>query len=478
MMDESIYQKQQAEQLARDILNLSRNILLVNLRFMDAALCKFVQTPVKITDTIATDGQNLYYNTRHVLTLYRQDRQAPVRDYLHATLHCIFHHPFIHTLVEMDLWDLACDIAVENVINELGLRDTESSRQAAQEPLIRELKEELSVLNAEKIYRYFLDRQLPEDKIRAIRESFIADDHGIWYIRGKSAPEGEGEQTGSDTKRAPDQTGSGSPNSSDTSRLAGKNSSREQTEEEWKALSRRAQVDLETSNREWGERAGSLVQNLGRVNREKYDYRDFLRRFASLNETMKINDEEFDYIYYTYGLELYDNLPLVEPLEYQEVPQVREFVIAIDTSGSVSGKTVQRFISKTYNILKTSESFATRVNIHIIQCDAEIQDDHKITSPEEFEQYLDTMQLHGFGGTDFRPVFAHVDELIRRKELTNLGGLLYFTDGKGAFPQHPPAYPAAFVFLNDGFSEPKVPAWAMKLVLDPGDLVESEDLIE
>ena len=135
MIDESTYQKQQAEQLAKDILNLSRNVLLVNLRFLDAALCKFVQTPVKITDTIATDGQNLYYNTRHVLTLYRQGREVPVRDYLHTTLHCIFHHPFIHTLVDMDLWDLSCDIAVENVINELALPDTQTTRAAAQTAL-------------------------------------------------------------------------------------------------------------------------------------------------------------------------------------------------------------------------------------------------------------------------------------------------------------------------------------------------------
>ena len=472
MIDESTYQKQQAEQLAKDILNLSRNVLLVNLRFLDAALCKFVQTPVKITDTIATDGQNLYYNTRHVLTLYRQGREVPVRDYLHTTLHCIFHHPFIHTLVDMDLWDLSCDIAVENVINELALPDTQTTRAAAQTALIGQLKEELTVLNAEKIYRYFLDRNLSKTEIHALRESFLADDHDIWYIRGKSAPEGEGEESGSDTRRAPDQTGSGSPNSDDTSRLAGRQGDREETEQDWNEISRRTQVDLETANRQWGERAGSLVQNLGAVNREKYDYRTFLRQFSALNECLKLNDQEFDYIYYTYGLELYDNLPLIEPLEYQDIYQVREFVIAIDTSGSVSGKTVQQFMTKTYNLLKSAESFASRVNIHIMQCDAEIQEDEKITDTEEFDRYLETMQLHGFGGTDFRPVFRYVDELIAQKELTNLGGLIYFTDGKGAFPAQPPQYPTAFVFLDDGVSDPKVPVWASKLILSPEDLEE------
>ena len=472
MMDETTYQRQQAEELAKEILTLSRNTLLVNLRFLDAALCKFVRTPVPITDTLATDGEHLYYDTRHILSLYREGREVPVRDYLHVTLHCVFHHPFIHTLVDMDLWDLACDIAVENVINELGLKAVEAPRQSAQAALIGDLKEQLTVLNAEKIYRWLLDAQLPPETVKRWREDFLADDHDIWYIRGKSAPEGDGEATGSDTKRAPDQTGKGSPRSSDDSRLAGNQHSREELEQEWEDISRRSQVELETANRQWGDQAGSLVQNLRAVNREKYDYSDFLRQFAVLNEAMKINDEEFDYIYYTYGLELYENLPLIEPLEYQEIRQIREFVIAIDTSGSVSGETVQRFITKTYNILRSAENFASRVNIHIIQCDAEIQEDRKITTTEEFDEYLNTMTLHGFGGTDFRPVFQYVDELIAQKELTNLRGLIYFTDGRGAFLERPPQYHTAFVFLDDGFTDPKVPVWASKLILQPEELEE------
>lgn len=469
-MDEKTFQKQQAERLAKDILNLSRNTLLVHLRFLDAALCKFVQTPVKITDTIATDGEHLYYDTRCVLDRYRQGREVPVRDYLHVTLHCIFHHPFVHTLVDMDLWDLACDMAVENIINELGLPAAAAPRAAAQLSILADLKAELKMLNAERIYRYFLDSGITPERVKQLREDFEADDHDIWYIRGKSAPEGDGEATGSQTKRAPDQPGKGSRRSDDLSRLAGHLDDRERTEQEWEELSRRAKVDLETANREWGDRAGSLTQSLRAMHRQRYDYGDFLRKFAALTETMKLNDEEFDYIYYHYGLELYDNLPLIEPLEYQELPKIREFVIAIDTSGSVSGELVQRFVERTWNILQSTENFASKINLHIIQCDAEVQEDKKITTPEEFDAYLPVMELHGFGGTDFRPVFAYVDELIRQKEFTDLRGLIYFTDGKGAFPTAPPAYQTAFIFLDDGFTDPQVPVWASKLILREEEL--------
>ena len=182
------------------------------------------------------------------------------------------------------------------------------------------------------------------------------------------------------------------------------------------------------------------------------------------------NQDEFDYIYYTYGLSLYGNMPLVEPLEYKEVRRIKEFVIAIDTSGSVSGDLVQRFVTKTYNILRQQENFFTKINLHIIQCDAEVQEDRKITSQKDFDNYLDTMQLHGFGGTAFRPVFQYVDELVRAGEFTNLKGMIYFTDGRGIFPEKKPDYDAAFVFLDDGYDAPDVPVWAIKLVLQSEEI--------
>ena len=102
-------------------------------------------------------------------------------------------------------------------------------------------------------------------------------------------------------------------------------------------------------------------------------------------------------------------------MEYKETKKVREFVIAIDTSGSVSGDLVQSFVQKTYNILKSTESFASKVNIHIIQCDQEIREDVKVTNQEDFDAYLAHMTLKGFGGTDFRPVFGYVEELRKRR---------------------------------------------------------------
>ena len=187
-------------------------------------------------------------------------------------------------------------------------------------------------------------------------------------------------------------------------------------------------------------------------------------------ETLGVNDEEFDYIFYTYGLSLYENMPLIEPLEYKESRRIREFVVAVDTSASTSGELVQKFLQKTYNILKSTESFFSRVNIHIIQCDADIQEHVKISSEDEFDSYMDRMEILGLGGTDFRPVFDLVDKLIEAGEFSDLRGLIYFTDGYGTFPAHKPAYQTAFVFLDDEYREPDVPPWAIRLVLQDDEI--------
>ena len=80
------------------------------------------------------------------------------------------------------------------------------------------------------------------------------------------------------------------------------------------------------------------------------------------------------------------------------------------------------------------------------------------------------MQLRGFSGTDFRPVFKYVNELINEKHFTDLKGLIYFTDGLGTFPDKKPPYDAAFVFVDSPELTVNVPPWAIKLILDEEDI--------
>ena len=67
MTNNSDYQNRIVE-LAKDILLLSRNSLLVNLRFLDVALSQFELIP-QSEDAFLTDGKNLLYNPKLVLNV-------------------------------------------------------------------------------------------------------------------------------------------------------------------------------------------------------------------------------------------------------------------------------------------------------------------------------------------------------------------------------------------------------------------------
>ena len=443
---------------AHDILTLARSLLIVRLRFLDIAIGRLELVPAD-GKTYATNGTRILYGPKHVVRSYKSENERPARDYLHMILHCIYSHMFVGSLEDPDLWDLACDITVESTINDLGLDVTDSSRKSAQAAETSRLLTEVNMLTAEKLYHHFLTSGMYDAEIARLSELFRADDHSCWHGPKPRRSESSDEKDLNDKSSIDDED--------DDFTI---DMPLPEIGEEWKEIAEKVEDALETFFKEQGNEEGGLVQNLKAVNREKYDYAAFLKKFSVLGETLGVNDEEFDYIFYTYGLKLYENMPLVEPLEYKESRRIREFVIAIDTSASTSGDLVQKFLQKTYNILKSTESYFSRVNIHIIQCDADIQEHVKITSEEEFDRYINSMDILGLGGTDFRPVFRLVDDLIEAGEFSDLRGLIYFTDGYGTFPAYKPVYQTAFVFLDDEYSNPDVPPWAIKLVLQDDEI--------
>ena len=454
-----------AAELAARITDTARNTLLIKLRFMDTAIFRLFAIPEKTT--LAVDGKNIYYGIEHILKLYKKEPNAVNRAFLHMIFHCIFRHMFVGATVNRPFWNLACDIAVENIISSLGLNCTHCADDGNKNSIIAGIAKETNLMNAEKIYRVLLDRKLSENEFCQLQAVFMTDDHACWYNPNEftnSASDGEGNGD-SDSKNSNGNDSSDSENGDFVSSKIDTS-----VAEEWENVSKQIEIDLETFSAQQGLSAGNMIQQLKELNREKYDYSVFLKKFAVMGETMRVNDDEFDYIFYTYGLKLFKNIPLIEPLEYKEEKRIRDFVIAIDTSGSTSGEIVQKFLNKTYNILKNSESYFSKVNIWIVQCDAKIQEAKKIASQEEFDEYIRNFQIKGLGGTDFRPVFDFVNKLVDDKEFTKLKGMIYFTDGFGTFPQKKPDYETAFVFLQNEYNNLDVPPWAIKLILNSDEI--------
>lgn len=410
--------------LAGEALRLSHDDILMHLRFFDRALSVLRLEEKPGTESFATDGRSCFYDPAWILRRYQKDSAWITRAYLHMLLHCVFAHQFRYDRLDRTVWDLAADLAVENVILELGLPGAALEGDVLLARKLEGLKAKAGGLTAERLYRYFDAHSLPGEEEKALRQLFFRDAHSLWT---------PGERL-------------------------------EMTQKQWEKISRLAKTELKAfARRKSG--TGSLEKNLEEATKERYDYGEILRRFAVPGEEMAVSDEEFDYVYYTYGLSHYGNLPLIEPLEYRESRKVKEFVIAIDTSASCSGSAVGKFLRRAYDILKDAESFFTKINVHIIQCDSQVQQDTRIACQEDLEDFLGKGRLAGGGATDFRPVFAYVEQLREQGEFENLKGLIYFTDGYGVYPERPPEYQVIFAFLEEDENRIPVPPWSMKVVV-------------
>ena len=430
--------KQTAEerlvQIGSSILNASRNELYMNMRFLDVALSSLEYEADPSLDTVGTDGYRIRYNPYYLMDLYRKNRVFVNRAYLHMVLHCVFRHLMKRENREPTYWNLACDIAIESIIDSLYHRSIRIPKSYIRQEYYKRLNKSLKVLTAEGIYKNFMEDLLTERELRILQKEFTVDDHCFWPT--------------------PDQQNQ---------------PQMQMLNDKWKDISEKTQTNMETFARDAAQDAEVLLQQVQVENRERYQYRDFLRKFAVLREEVRVDPDTFDSIFYTYGLQLYGNMPLIEPQEWKETQKIEEFVIVIDTSMSCSGELVRHFLEETYGVLSENESFFRKINIHVIQCDDQVQTDQKITCEEELKDYMENLTLKGEGGTDFRPAFIYVEELMREHVFSNLKGLLYFTDGKGIYPAKKPPYETAFVFMKEDYEDTQVPSWAMKLILEEED---------
>lgn len=418
-------QYDQAGLLAEKVMGLARDSILVNMRFLDTALSALKLIPQRNMGGFASDGANIYYDPVFLLKKYKEEPAFAVRMYLHILFHMIFYHSFRFDKLDGEAWSLAADMAVEAAIQELKLPGMSLTRDEEAAGKLAFIKEEIHSLTAEKIYRYLKNFQIGERERAELGRLFFMDSHRRWMPSEELTISAE----------------------------------------QWKKLSERVQADLKSFS-SGKTKSESLEKSLLEAVKDKRSYEELLRKFMVMNEDMQVNDEEFDYIYYTYGLSQYGNMPLVEPLEYKDSRKVREFVIAIDTSASCRGEVVKSFLKETYGILSGEEPFFRKMNVHIIQCDHQVQRDTKITSRDDLDFFLGHEKLTGFGSTDFRPVFTYVEELIREGEFENLKGMLYFTDGYGVYPKAMPPYQVMFVFPDNGDEGPQVPPWAVKVLME------------
>lgn len=428
-------------QLGNEILSTARGELYLSMRFLDVALAGLTYEMSPLITSTATDGEKLYFQPRFLMSAYEENPVLVNRAYLHNLLHCIFSHLYLPGKEKTDLWDLCCDICVEAMIDSLPYPCIRKIQSPIREKTYRYLEDKVTLYTPGRLY-HILDNSVYYTENGLLMErDFCLDTHEYWPK--KNDPESRERQ--------------------------------QKSEKKWQEISDKTRTNMETFERRAGTNAGSLLQTLQISKPDEYRYDYFLRRFAAWHEEMKINDEEFDLSYYTLGIDLYRNIPLLEPLEYKEEKKIQELVIAVDTSGSCLGKPIRRFLSETYSILKNSKQFFRHIRIHLLQFDTVIQESTCITDMAKLSSMAEHFTVKGFGGTDYRCVFRYISKQQKEGKLSKLQGLMILTDGYGTYPSQPPGYPTAFLladFLKEdspSAREPSydhVPSWAIRLRMD------------
>ncbi len=432
--DQQLMELQEVE-ISHEILTNARNELYLAFRFLDVSLSSLGFEANPTFQGLGTDGYVIYYRPAHLFSIYKRSRIYVNRAYLHIVLHCLFCHLDTRGKRAVEYWNLACDIAVESILDSFYKKAVYRHQPFYRQEIYEKLKARLTVLNAEGIYQVLQEMELTEKQYQRMAAEFYVDNHQLW----------EEEQD---------------------PRV------RQERQTKWQDNREKLQTEMESYGEEEEENSRDLLEQVRIENRERYDYKAFLRKFSVLREEPEVDPDSFDYVFYTYGLSLYGNMPLIEPLETREVKRIEDFVIVIDTSMSCSGELVLRFLEETYDILSESDSYFKKINIHIIQCDEKIRSDELIQSREEMEAYMENFTIIGNGGTDFRPAFEYVTGLKNQGKFQKLKGLLYFTDGKGIYPVKMPPYDTAFVFVEDQYEDISVPGWAMKVILTPEEITQ------
>ena len=178
-------QKQQQKELEKieiciDILKNARNELYLSMRFFDVILSGFEFLPDTKISGMGTDGFTVYFYPDYLIGLYQRTPVQVNRAYLHMIFHCLFGHLKQPDHAEEQYWNLACDIVVESIIDELNEHSVRKYVPPYRKGVYQKLREKMEVLTPKGVYRELLGMHLEEEQFGKMQEEFWVDDHVLW----------------------------------------------------------------------------------------------------------------------------------------------------------------------------------------------------------------------------------------------------------------------------------------------------------
>lgn len=222
------------------------------------------------------------------------------------------------------------------------------------------------------------------------------------------------------------------------------------------------------SSKQYGQNGGDAENEVEWI-KSSNSYKELMEKITSLSERV-LEEQEIDKVLYQYGLELYGDVPLVEPEEITEKHCLNTLVVAVDTSGSCTHRAAL-FFREMVEVFEEIRKIGSIKHICYLECDTEITKQMDCYDVEEFIEFGKTHTFRGGGGTNFTPVFQYADSLLEAGELVD--AVIYITDAYGDFPDTKPEYDTYLLLDVDSDEDwdyleaaEYIPEWAECIVME------------
>lgn len=482
MITELVNMVQKKAEIGKKIVESVQKHLAERYPYMLLAVYSLTPLYDPMEKSLSTDGRYVFFSPDYLIPLYKDKRKRVQMEkrYMHILMHCILGHVTDRAGKNETAYDAMVDLNVAIVMSgfpDKGIRTTTKFMSSDKTERLRERWKDK--LTAERYGDMMSDSHVGK-LVESMSQLVVQDDHTHWnHINSVAEKEEQKKGRSGNRKQGKEKKqGDGGDSSAEKKNM----DYREEIREHWKNICGMmlSQGMLESDKWMYGVMKGSLLAQetevYGMSKENHCSYREFLQRFTENMEVMKLDEDSFDYIWYHIGTQWYDNMPILEPLEYKEDRICDNIVIAIDTSGSCEGDVARRFLRETFTLFRDMSVSGRQFQVYLMQCDMEITYEQELRTEEDIPDF-ENMELKGFGGTNFCPVFERIEQLQDGGKLQKVKGLIYFSDGFGTFPKKVPDYETVFVlppiyekygFLDD--SQQTIPSWVTKVQLTEDDL--------
>lgn len=364
----------------------ARAALILQQRFYGKLALELRLVEDEKAETMWTDGKSLGFNPEFVLNQSMDETKAVI---CHEVMHCALGHHCRRNGRNADSWNEATDYAINPIILNSGMK---LPKEMLFDPNFNEK-------SADEIYSIIEGRKKKSQNGQNQQQN--NQQQGQQGNNQQNQPpnspdngqpqQSQGGSQGQQGKTPPKQNSSGSSGSADPGKCGevrdypGDNgqpteSESKKQEQDWKVKVAAAANQAKGC----GHLPGSLAELVSEFLEPKVSWKEALQRFV---EQVSRND-------YTYQRTnpRYASFDIIMPSLYnKELPPID---VWIDTSGSVSSKDLQQFVSEVNDIRSHYQT-----TIRIIMCDTAVVDVIIV----EKEDVLTQLALKGRGGTDFVP---------------------------------------------------------------------------